>query len=149
VDEARRQELPFILLRSVVPFIRIAEAANTLIVDRSGQRLRLGDSISRALNEALIAGAGVPGVLATAAESLGAPLVLVAENGALVAAHGVTGDRQAWQVAGEAASWPAPARPCPGRIWPTHWTARRSRWRSACCAPAARPARGTGRRRRC
>ncbi|MGI8335277.1 PucR family transcriptional regulator [Actinomadura scrupuli] len=104
VDEARRQELPFILLRSVVPFIRIAEAANTLIVDRSGQRLRLGDSISRALNEALIAGAGVPGVLATAAESLGTPLVLVAENGALVAAHGVTGDRQAWQVAGEAAA---------------------------------------------
>lgn len=98
VEEARRQELPFIVLRSVVPFIRITEDANTLIVDYASRRLRLGDSATRALNEALIAGAGIAGVLATGAQVIGAPLVLVSAGGALVSAHGVDGDREAWQA---------------------------------------------------
>ncbi|WP_158566828.1 PucR family transcriptional regulator [Actinomadura craniellae] len=99
VDEARRLRLPFIVLHAVVPFSRITEEANTRIVDYAGHRLRLGDSITRALNEALIEGSGVPGLLATAAEVIGGPLVLVAGNGALVAAHGVADDREAWRVA--------------------------------------------------
>lgn len=107
VDEARRQELPFIVLNAVVPFSRITEVANTRIVDDAGHRLRLGDSVTRALNDVLIAGIGVPGLLAAAAEVIGGPLVLVAGNGALVAAHGVSGDREAWRVA-EAAVAEAP-----------------------------------------
>ncbi|MEW9532235.1 PucR family transcriptional regulator [Microbispora sp. NPDC049125] len=99
VEEARRQELPFIALHAVVPFIRITEHVNTLIVDYAGRRLRLGDSATRALNEALIAGAGVSGVLATGAEVVGAPLMLLSNSGALVAAHGVDGDRDAWRAA--------------------------------------------------
>ncbi|MEV1201324.1 PucR family transcriptional regulator ligand-binding domain-containing protein [Microbispora rosea] len=59
VEEARRQELPFIALHAVVPFIRITEHVNTLIVDYASRRLRVGDSATRALNEALIAGGGV------------------------------------------------------------------------------------------
>ncbi|MET8156199.1 PucR family transcriptional regulator [Sphaerisporangium sp. NPDC005289] len=103
VEEARRQELPFIALHAVVPFIRITEHANTLIVDYASRRLRLGDRATRALNETLIAGAGVAGVLATGAEVIGAPLVLVAASGALVAAHGVAGDREAWRAVEHAA----------------------------------------------
>ncbi|GAB3975997.1 PucR family transcriptional regulator [Actinoallomurus acanthiterrae] len=99
VAEARRQALPFITLNAVVPFSRIAEVANTRIVDQAGHRLRLGDSISRALNDVLIAGIGVPGLLAAAAGVVGGPLILVADNGALVAAHGVAGDREAWRAA--------------------------------------------------
>jgi purine catabolism regulator len=40
-DEARRQDLPFILLRMVVPFIRITEVANTRIVCHSEQALAM------------------------------------------------------------------------------------------------------------
>ncbi|ETK35806.1 PucR family transcriptional regulator ligand-binding domain-containing protein, partial [Microbispora sp. ATCC PTA-5024] len=99
VEEARRQDLPFVALHAVVPFIRITEHVNTLIVDYAGRQLRLGDSATRALNEALIAGAGVAGVLATGMEVIGAPLVLLSAGGALVAAHGVAGDRDAWRAA--------------------------------------------------
>ncbi|WP_182897599.1 PucR family transcriptional regulator [Microbispora sp. H10830] len=99
VEEARRQELPFITLHAVVPFIRITEHVNTLIVDYASRRLRVGDSATRALNEALIAGAGVAGVLATGAEVVGAPLMLLSASGALVAAHGVGSDRDAWRAA--------------------------------------------------
>jgi purine catabolism regulator len=115
VDEAYQQGLPFITLNAVVPFSRITEVANTRIVDYAGHRLRLGDSITRALNDVLIAGIGVPGLLATAAEVVGGPLVLVAENGALVAAHGVAGDREAWQVA-EAPAAAAPVTVL-GKTW--------------------------------
>ncbi|GAA2909826.1 PucR family transcriptional regulator [Streptosporangium fragile] len=104
VEEARRLDLPFIVLHAVVPFIRITEDANTLIVDYASRRLRLGDSATRALNEALIAGAGVAGVLATGAEVIGASLILISGSGALVAAHGVAGDREAWRAVDHAAA---------------------------------------------
>jgi purine catabolism regulator len=102
VDEARRFGLPLIALRAVVPFIKISEAANTAIVDEAARRLRLGDQVSRALNEALISGAGVAGLLRTAADVADAPLMLVTATGALVASYGVPDDHAAWQAVDEA-----------------------------------------------
>jgi purine catabolism regulator len=98
VDEARRFGLPLIALRAVVPFIKISEAGNTAIVDESARRLRLGDQVTRALNEALISGAGVAGLLRTAADVAGAPLMLVTATGALVASYGVGDDHAAWEA---------------------------------------------------
>ncbi|SHM39847.1 PucR family transcriptional regulator [Cryptosporangium aurantiacum] len=96
VAEAERRGLPLIALRAVVPFIRMCEAANTAIVDEAAQRLRLGDRVTRALNEALISGAGVAGLLRTAADVTGAPIVLTTVSGALVAFFGVSDDHAAW-----------------------------------------------------
>ena len=98
VEEARRLGLPLIVLTEVVPFIRISQVANTAIVDGESARLRLGDGVSRALNDSLIAGAGVSGLLAAAAEVTGGPLVVLTAAGALVAGHGVGDHRDAWEV---------------------------------------------------
>ncbi|TQS41520.1 PucR family transcriptional regulator [Cryptosporangium phraense] len=97
-DEASRRGLPLIALRAVVPFIRMCEAANTAIVDEAARRLRLGDRVTRALNEALISGAGVAGLLRTAAEVAGTATVLTTASGALVASHGVPDDHAAWRA---------------------------------------------------
>lgn len=99
VDEAERRGLPLVVLRAVVPFIRICEGANTAIVDEAARRLRLGDRVTRALNEALISGAGVAGLLRTAADVTGAPVVLMTASGALVASYGVPDDHAAWATA--------------------------------------------------
>ncbi|GAA3384215.1 PucR family transcriptional regulator [Cryptosporangium minutisporangium] len=102
VDEAERCGLPLVVLRAVVPFIRMCEAANTAIVDEGARRLRLGDRVTRALNEALIAGAGVAGLLRTAADVTGAPVVLTTASGALVASYGVPDDHAAWTTVDDA-----------------------------------------------
>ena len=88
VEEARRHRFPLFALNSVVPFVRVTEMANTAIIDYSALQLRMGDSVTRALNEALIAGAGVGRLLAVAASVIRCPLVLVSTSGALVAAQG-------------------------------------------------------------
>ena len=98
VEEARRLGLPLIVLTEVVPFIRISQVANTAIVDGESARLRLGDGVTRALNDSLIAGAGVGGLLAVAAGVIGCPLVVLSAAGALVAGHGVGDHRDAWEV---------------------------------------------------
>jgi PucR family transcriptional regulator, purine catabolism regulatory protein len=98
VEEARRYGLPLIALTEVVPFIRISQAANTAIVDGETARLRLGDQVSRALNDALVAGSGVGGLLAAAAAVTGSSLVVLSAAGALVAGSGVGDHRHAWSV---------------------------------------------------
>lgn len=98
VDEARALALPLIALRAVVPFIRISQAANTAIVDGGSARLRLVDQAHRSLTEALLAGAGVGGVLASAGSLAGCPFVVLSSGGALVAGHGVGDHRDAWAL---------------------------------------------------
>lgn len=98
VDEARAHDFPLIALRSVVPFVRITEVANTSIVDHSSHQTRVSDVVTRALTEALLGGAGVGGLLATAGQIVGGPVTLVSTTGALVAAHGVDSDSEAWRV---------------------------------------------------
>jgi purine catabolism regulator len=98
VNEATLRRFPLIALHSVVPFIRITEAANTWIIDETGQQLRLGEEITRVLNESLISGAGIGGLLATASSLVRTSLILVAASGALVTAHGVNDDRSAWRA---------------------------------------------------
>lgn len=98
VLEAEAHDFPLIALHSVVPFIRISETANTLIVDGSVARLRLGEAVSGSLNETLVAGGGVPGLLSTAGRRIDGPLVVISSGGALIAAHGVGDHRDVWSV---------------------------------------------------
>jgi purine catabolism regulator len=98
VEAARRHHLPLIVLNAVVPFIKISQVANTAIVDGESARLRMGDQVSRALNDSLIAGAGVGGLLAAAAAITRCPLVVLSAAGALVAGHGVGDHRDAWEL---------------------------------------------------
>ncbi len=98
VEEARKHNFPLIALRQVVPFVRITEMVNTVIVDYSGHRLRLGEVVTRALNEALIAGAGVGRLLTVASSVTACPLILVSAADALVAAQGVPDNHAAWTL---------------------------------------------------
>jgi PucR family transcriptional regulator, purine catabolism regulatory protein len=107
VMEAEAHDFPLIALHSVVPFIRISETVNTLIVDGSVRRLQLGDDVTRALNDSLIGGAGVPGLLSTAGRLVDGPLVVISAGGALIAAHGVGDHRDVWALV-ESARMSAP-----------------------------------------
>jgi PucR family transcriptional regulator, purine catabolism regulatory protein len=99
VDEARKHSLPLIALNRVVPFIRMSEAANTAIIHSHARRLERTAALSHHLDTALISGDGVRGLLAIAATELDAPLVLVAENGVIVSAHGLDDERAAHHLA--------------------------------------------------
>ncbi|CAN5720621.1 PucR family transcriptional regulator [soil metagenome] len=98
VDEANAHDFPLVVLRSVVPFVRISEVINTSIIDYSGHVTRVSDVVTRALNEALIAGAGLGGLLGTAGQIVGAALTLVSSSGELVAVSGVDNDAAAWLI---------------------------------------------------
>lgn len=98
VEEAKLHSFPLIVLRSGVPFVRVTEMANTAIIDYSGYKLRMGDSVTRALNEALIAGAGIGRLLVVAASVTKSPLVLVSSADALIAVQGVDDESAAWAV---------------------------------------------------
>jgi purine catabolism regulator len=98
VEEARRYGLPLIVLTAVVPFIQISQVANTAIVDGESARLRLGDEVTRALHDSLIAGAGIGGLLAAAGAVTRCPLVVLSTAGALVAGHGFGDHRDAWEL---------------------------------------------------
>ncbi len=107
VLEAQAHDFPLIALHSVVPFIRISETVNTLIVNGSVRRLQLGEDITRALNDSLIGGAGVAGLLGTAGRLIDGPLVAISAGGALIAAHGVGDHRDVWALV-ESARMSAP-----------------------------------------
>ncbi|PWJ53606.1 purine catabolism regulatory protein [Quadrisphaera granulorum] len=98
VDEATRRGLPLVVLREVVPFIRISEALNTLIVDDTSARLRLSERVTAAVQAAQAEERGLAGLLAAVGQLLGRPLVLVSAGGALVSAAGTPDDRAAWRV---------------------------------------------------
>lgn len=97
-DEAARRGLPLVVLREVVPFIRISEVLNTLIVDGSTTRLRFSERVTAAVENAQAEERGLAGLLAAVGRLLDRPLVLVSAGGALVSAAGTTDDRTAWQV---------------------------------------------------
>lgn len=97
-DEAARCALPLVVLHEVVPFIRISEVLNTLIVDGSTAQLRFSAQVTAAVEVAQAEERGLAGLLAAVGQLLGRPLVLVSAGGALVSAAGTTDDRAAWQL---------------------------------------------------
>lgn len=104
VEEASRNGLPLIALRSVVPFIDLCRAANTEIVSREVSALRLLNELARDLTRELAAGNGLAQLLARIAAVTGCPLIVTSGSGALIAAHGVDDDRSAWAAVESAAA---------------------------------------------
>ncbi|GGK42230.1 PucR family transcriptional regulator [Nocardia camponoti] len=96
IAEASRARLPLIALRTVVPFIELCRSANTAIVSREVSLLRRVDQLTAELLADLGAGHGPARLLARVGAVTDCPLVLTANSGALVAAHGVDDDRSAW-----------------------------------------------------
>ncbi|WP_109529576.1 MULTISPECIES: PucR family transcriptional regulator [Nocardia] len=96
VEEASRNGLPLIALRTVVPFIDLCRDANTEIVSREVRSLRLLNALARDLTGELAAGNGVARLLARIAAVTECAVVVTSGSGALIAAHGVDDDRSAW-----------------------------------------------------
>ncbi|MET7767530.1 PucR family transcriptional regulator [Nocardia sp. NPDC005366] len=96
VEEASRNGLPLIALRTVVPFIDLCRAANTEIVSREVRSLRILNELARDLTGELAAGNGVARLLGRIGAVIGCALIVTSGSGALIAAHGVDDDRSAW-----------------------------------------------------
>jgi purine catabolism regulator len=88
LEEARKHGFPVIALRAVTPFVRLTEVINTALVDYSARGQRLPESMTRALNEALISGSSVAELLSLAARFAGCPLVLAMADDQVVAHSG-------------------------------------------------------------
>lgn len=87
-DEARRSDLPLLVLHRVVPFVRICREVNMRVVSEEVVRLRRSDALVRSLQEAVQAGHGLSSVVGEAAERTGLAMVLATLSGQVVAAAG-------------------------------------------------------------
>ena len=117
LDEARRSGLPLFVLHRVVPFIRICEEANGVILHADARRLRTADAVLQAVHRALAAGGGTPALVACASESTGGPVALVTRSGQVVAAAGVRDQRATDRLLRR------PAAAAPVRVWEVDWGA--------------------------
>ncbi|GLW09760.1 hypothetical protein Misp01_48890 [Microtetraspora sp. NBRC 13810] len=97
VQEARHLGLPMLGFRALVPFVEVAEAVNSTIVDVAVHRLRRMDEVSRALSEVLAENAGVGELLTRLAAVLDRPVLLAGPLGEIVAdgSHARTRDGSA------------------------------------------------------
>jgi purine catabolism regulator len=86
VLEARLADLPFIVLRSVYPFVEVMEQLNSAILDLSIVRLRHADDVARALSRMLAQRGGLDGLTTTLAELVERPVVLTDATGVVLAA---------------------------------------------------------------
>jgi purine catabolism regulator len=86
VTEARLVDLPFIVLRSVYPFVEVMEQLNSAILDLSIVRLRHADDVARALSLMLAQRGGLDGLTTTLSELVERPVVLTDATGMVLAA---------------------------------------------------------------
>lgn len=117
LDEARRAALPLVILHRVVPFIRICEEANGVILQADARRMRGVDTVLCAVHEALAAGGGPAALVACTAEATGAPVALVTRSGQVVAAAGLRDQRATDRLLRR------PTAAAPVRVWEVDWGA--------------------------
>ena len=86
VEEARRLDLPFVVLREVYPFVEVTEQVNSAILDSSIVRLRHADDVGRALSLVLAERGGLDSLTQTLAGLVGRPVVLTDATGTVLAA---------------------------------------------------------------
>ena len=86
VGEARLVDLPFIVLRSVYPFVEVMEQLNSAILDLSIVRLRHADDVARALSLMLAQRGGLEDLTTTLSELVKRPVVLTDATGMVLAA---------------------------------------------------------------
>ncbi|WP_320776595.1 PucR family transcriptional regulator [Streptomyces sp. CRN 30] len=101
VDTARAAGLPLVQLHREVPFVAVTEEIHTEIVNGHYALLRRAEEVHRRCTEALLAGGGVPRVLAVLAGFADNPVFLETPDGRLLYAAGPgpegTGPLQVWE----------------------------------------------------
>lgn len=85
VEEARRLDLPLIVLTRVYPFVEVAEQINSAILDSSIVQLRHADEVGRALSRVLGERGGLEALATTLADIVARPVVVTDAVGAVVA----------------------------------------------------------------
>ncbi len=118
VAAARDSGLPLIALHGVVPFIQVTETVHPLLLSDELQQLRRTDRATAELHRALLAGAGVAGMVAVASTVCEGPVGLYDDGGSLVAGADVRGgDTLSVEVASSPRMLLAVADPgCPGLV---------------------------------
>jgi purine catabolism regulator len=76
VEEADARGLPLVVLHREVAFVEITEALHREIVNRQFVVMRRSDELHRRFTELVLAGAGIPEVLAALADAIANPVVL-------------------------------------------------------------------------
>jgi len=77
-------EVPLIAFRRAVRFVEITEAVHAAVLHRQFELLRRGEEIHRRFNELILAGRGVPEIMAELAGAIARPVVLEDAAGELV-----------------------------------------------------------------
>jgi purine catabolism regulator len=85
VAAARDEGLALVVLHGVVPFIEITEAAHPLLIGGEVGRLRDGADLAERIVSGMIAGDGLPAMVARIAEVAGAPVALTSVGGDVIA----------------------------------------------------------------
>ncbi|GGK69039.1 PucR family transcriptional regulator [Ornithinimicrobium pekingense] len=91
IAEARRADLPLVVLRQVVPFAEICRQVNSDLLSTELTRLRRSDSLVQQLHDDAADGAGVEEVVARIARTAGLPVEVCTLSGQVVAASATPG----------------------------------------------------------
>jgi purine catabolism regulator len=84
VDACRVAHVPLVAFRRAVRFVEITEAVHAAVLHRQFELLRRGEEIHRRFNELILAGRGVPEIMAELAGAISRPVVLEDAAGELV-----------------------------------------------------------------
>jgi PucR family transcriptional regulator, purine catabolism regulatory protein len=107
VDEARRHQLPLIVLHRPIPWVEVTEAVHRTIVSRQSALLERGQQLQDQFAALLAAGAGVAEVLRALADLVHNPIVFSREGEILYSAP------REHQHAALASAWEAASRGLP------------------------------------
>ena len=89
LEEADAAGFPVVELRSVVPFVSVAEAINAELVNESVTRLRLGGELAHALARILADGGGLQALVEELQTQVGCPVALLDGAGVRLASAGL------------------------------------------------------------
>jgi purine catabolism regulator len=84
VEACAAAGVPLIAFRRAVRFVEITEAVHAAVLHRQFELLRRGEEIHRRFNELILAGRGVPEIMAELAAAISRPVVLEDAAGELV-----------------------------------------------------------------
>ena len=84
VDACRVARVPLVAFRRAVRFVEVTEAVHAAVLHRQFELLRRGEEIHRRFNELILAGRGVPEIMAELAGAISRPVVLEDAAGELV-----------------------------------------------------------------
>jgi purine catabolism regulator len=84
VEVCAAADVPLIAFRRAVRFVEITEAVHAAVLHRQFELLRRGEEIHRRFNELILAGRGVPEIMAELARAIARPVVLEDAAGELV-----------------------------------------------------------------